>query len=1139
MISQPINRTLQRVRSRLARLTVAHDLMLSTMLLAALFTTAAWYESQLYLATSTRAIIIFLLSDLLLLMLLVVVIRGLGTWRGWWKWVQLDAIAYRVGDRLGLPDDRLLNALQLERRLTAAEELPNTDLIAKSVRLVSQRLAEFDFAHLTPRRYKPPIRLAVIIVVVLAIAWLTAPRSMSLAVVRLMDPETEFPVPMPFILMSLSEDMEVLGGDTTEVVFTAVGSVPPSIELLWEDHQGRVHSAQMALQNERYSHRFENIHDDIRYYARFVNRAWFSPWDKIRSEVHRISIIDRPVIEELTFRIFAPEYTGESTEELGGNVADISALIGSRIELEGNTNLNLDSAYMSLGEEEIPLTVNAKSFQGEFQLRTSTEMTITILDSRGIANANPIRYTLTAVPDYAPTLSMILPMVAVDLDEYMLVPIQFDASDDFGFSQAQVTYEIIHPEYLSQDPQTYTHPIPELLPDKRSQRITHDWELAALGLVPGDEVRFQVEVYDNNIMTGPGKVVSRTMVARVPTLEDLFTRLSSSSDETTSMTEGVLEDLEDVRKLLEDMELAFRQDEQITWDQQQKGRQVLETLEDILEAMESVQEQLQDLSSMAENNNLFSDEILQKYDELQNLLEEIITPEMEEAMAQLREAMENIDPELMKQALQNMQFEANEFEVQLDRFLDIFRRALAEMKMDEVVQRLEQALAVEEMLLERVTRLESETDADSREVSKQLQDVQGSHEQQERALEATADVMRDASEAVAPYSTRAGRDMAELSESELMDDTGADLRDGTQALKDRELSESKSKMEASRDNLQALLNEATAIRDQFQRETITEMQARFQRAMSGVLALSKQQEALWRETRSLPNNSPRVREAAELQHMLLKSMSQMIEQLVELSQQSFHITPEMGRSIGRANAAMNEAVGLLEANDLRSTEKIQQQSMSALNEAAVALSNAMATMEQSGSASGYEQYLERMQNLTQGQQGLNQQTLSLQLGQMAGMSRIEMMRRLQARQRQLSQVLEQMLEDYPTQSGGKQGGLGQALEDMEEVIKDFQRRRITRRTTERQERIVTRLLDSQKSLTVQDFKEERRGESPIESYTYMGPSGLPDNLGEREDMLLQAMEKALRSGYSQDYQVVIQNYFRSLISGNALGDQQP
>ena len=35
---------------------------------------------------------------------------------------------------------------------------------------------------------------------------------------------------------------------------------------------------------------------------------------------------------------------------------------------------------------------------------------------------------------------------------------------------------------------------------------------------------------------------------------------------------------------------------------------------------------------------------------------------------------------------------------------------------------------------------------------------------------------------------------------------------------------------------------------------------------------------------------------------------------------------------------------------------------------------------------------------------------------------------------------------------------------MEEVIKDFQRRKITRETIERQNKILSRMLDSQKSL---------------------------------------------------------------------------
>ena len=1123
----------------MAHLTLGRDLFLSTMLLAAVFTTGAWYERHLYLSITVRNVIMWGLVDLLLLLALVIILRWLGTWRGWWPWVQIEALADRIGAQLGTAADRLLNALQLERRLAAPEVPANADLLARSVSTMTRRLKELNLRDLTPRRYRLPLRLTGAVLVLLVLAWAVAPGAMFPAAGRLLHPEREYPIPKPFILVSLTGDTQILGGDTTKVLFTAIGAVPPAVDLVWEDHRGRAYTANLPLEGDRYVYEFENIRDDVRYYTRFVNPAWFSPWDQITSQTHTITLIDRPVIEELRFTITPPEYTGEPPEEVGGNVADITALVGSQVNLTGRTNLPLDSAFLNLDGAELALTVEGKSIHGGFTLEQTTGMIISVVDTRDVINTNPIHYTFTAIPDYAPVLSMILPKVTVDLDESMMVPIHFDASDNFGFSLAQVTFEIRHPEYLTQDDRIYTHGIPELLPARRSQRVIHGWELSPLNLVPGDEVHFRVEVYDNNVISGPGKAVSGTLVARLPTLADLFTRAAERSDEATAITEGTLDDLEGVKALLEEMELAFRGEEQVSWEQQQKGKEVLATLEEIVAAMESVQNQIAELGSKAEENSLFSDEILQKYDEIQNLLEEIMTSELEEAMARLRDALEKMDPERLKNALQNMQFQASEFEAQLDRFLDIFRRALAEMKLDEVVKRLEQIVATEEQLLQQLNNtaeeqepVHAEDDRSQREneieSSRRTRDLAARHKEQERALDAVRQTMGEAAEAVVPYSPESARQLSELRNSDLTRETEESLQRGTQSLQSQPAAASQSQLQQSEELLRALRDETAAIREQFQRATVNEMLTQFQRVMSGVLTTSKQQEQLLLETEKLRHNSPRVREAAEAQHQLLRGMSRLIGQLIALSGQSFHITPEVGRKVGRANAAIHQAVERLEANDPPGAARSQRESMTALNETAVALSNAMAEMQQSGSASGYEQYLQRMQNLTQGQQGLNDQVLSMQLGQMSGMSQIELMRRLQARQRQLARVLEQILEDFPAQTGGKQTGLGQALQDMEEVVKDFQRRRVTRRTVERQQKIATRLLDSQKSLTVQDFKEERRGEAPAQTLTYAGPSGLPANLGEREDLIMQAMEKALRTGYSQGYQVIIQNYFQRL-----------
>ncbi len=98
---------------------------------------------------------------------------------------------------------------------------------------------------------------------------------------------------------------------------------------------------------------------------------------------------------------------------------------------------------------------------------------------------------------------------------------------------------------------------------------------------------------------------------------------------------------------------------------------------------------------------------------------------------------------------------------------------------------------------------------------------------------------------------------------------------------------------------------------------------------------------------------------------------------------------------------------------------------------------------------------------------------------------------------------------------------------MEEVINDFRRKQIDRETHERQQRILSRMLDSQKSLTQKDYSEKRKS-STGEQLMYSGPSGLPEDMGERETLIMNAMESALQEGHSKEYQDMMKKYFRRL-----------
>jgi len=187
----------------------------------------------------------------------------------------------------------------------------------------------------------------------------------------------------------------------------------------------------------------------------------------------------------------------------------------------------------------------------------------------------------------------------------------------------------------------------------------------------------------------------------------------------------------------------------------------------------------------------------------------------------------------------------------------------------------------------------------------------------------------------------------------------------------------------------------------------------------------------------------------------------------------------------------------------------------------------MNQMQASGSASGYEQFLQRMQEMSGQQQGINSQSMQLALGQLSAAAQQSLMQRLLKQQRQVQKSLQQLMSE--TRQSGEQGlgDLGGIAKDIDEVIKDFQNKRYQQRTKERQQRILSRMLDSQKSLTQRGFKEDRKAETANE-IVYEGPSGLPVDYGQRRSLAMEALNQSLKAGYSRDYQTMIRRYFNAL-----------
>ena len=180
-------------------------------------------------------------------------------------------------------------------------------------------------------------------------------------------------------------------------------------------------------------------------------------------------------------------------------------------------------------------------------------------------------------------------------------------------------------------------------------------------------------------------------------------------------------------------------------------------------------------------------------------------------------------------------------------------------------------------------------------------------------------------------------------------------------------------------------------------------------------------------------------------------------------------------------------------------------------------------MQNSESLSGFEQFLESMQAMSEQQQSINQSTM--QLSQLGLSDQQSLLNELLSQQQQLKQQLEEMLDNG---SGDNTGSLDKISEDMDEVIQDLLNNNVNPETIERQQEILSRMLDSQKSMEKKDFSKKRESKTNTQDYINLGPDGLPTNLGEKDLLLINAMEKAMEEGYSEEYNQYIRKYFLKL-----------
>ena len=1113
----------EKIKMDLASISFVLLMIFTGLMLILILLESVFYFPPLYKKLVLLAIVFSFLIIMLWLVISYIIIKQNRKKKYSW-----DYLAKIIGKAIFPKNqDTALNAFQIESHInrTQSKDLANTfiDKIAKKITDINPNDIIDKSALLNIKLITTIVML--ISIIVLSIYWAQSAD----AFYRWKNYNEEFFAPKPFKLYSLTRNQHILGGEKTSITIMSEGVTPDSVLLRLIPTQitlNRRDSSIIELKaglNPAGFYQFElpELFQDYEYNAIVNAKHFYQAWQYVKSETDTIFVTDRPKLNNFEIKIIPPSYSKLPSESLDGSIALVQGLRGSIVEINLESNRILKSCFIKINDSVNFFETKEKKATGQFIIEDDGKFSVHLVDPRGITNRDPIPYHINILPDNNPVIKVIKPPPIITLGNSQIIQYELEIEDDYGFNNLQLAYEIQRPDYLGVEPYIAMFRIPELNRDTTKQNIKTHWNLSDLMLMPDDEVHYHFELSDNDEISGPKKTISNTLIAKVPSLSDLYEKLEEEEENINEQISESIDDLIVLKNEIDNMELdILKTKDELKWEEQQRVKKIMDEAKNELNKMKNISDAIESLMEQSEKHELFSPDLMEKFKELSSLLKTIIPQSLLDNLNEAQSSLEEMDLQSLQEALENISDNISEIESELDRYIDIFKRLQAEQKLTELKNRIEKLVQQKDKLDRDIESFDNASD------EKRI------WQEELRGLEELANIkdeIQEASDLIEPFSQKSSTRLNELENSSDFSSASKNIEDTISDLKNKNIKSARSSSQSSLNNLNNIQKELASIQQEFQNETVSEMAEKLEKIMRDILFLSKEQEQLREETLSLSRNSSMLKEMANKQQIIQDQLNQTINQMIDLSKETFSITPQIGKSIGKANNAIEQTKSDITNRDIRNASKNQNQAMEGLNSAALNLFQSVQQMQSSGSASGFEQFLKMMQQMAGQQQGLNQQGMNLNLGKMSNGAQKQILQSMLKGQKNIQKTLQELIKEI--QQSGKQQGNGDLngiAKDMEEVISDLSKFRYNRKTKENQRRILSRMLDSQTSLSQRGYKDERKSFSSDTTMKYISPGGLPIDLGQRQNIALDALNRSLNSGYTREYQTMIKRYFNSM-----------
>ncbi len=965
-----------------------------------------------------------------------------------------------IGDFFPEISDKLTNVLQLHNDIDTSSS--DTDLLEAGVNQKIKQIGVFTFNNAIDYTLtKKYIKYTIPFVFMFLLLVFYTPSLFTQGSFRILNFTQEFKEKVPFTFNLNNTSLTINEGEDLIVELVLKGKNYPDQVFVSSDNGS-------FLMVKKSKNVFHTI------IKKPVNKSEFYFYtSKHKSREYQINVLGKSILGKLDANIVYPEYIGIPNKTIH-NATDLSIPEGSLVVWKGLTK-NTSSVSVVMDTTLFYFNKNGFSFRKRINKAAELEITLT----NDITNKkDTINYALNVIHDEFPTIQVI---EQTDSINSSVKYFKGSVLDDYGLRVLKFHYEI---KSTSGVLKTQEFNVKKVSGTKSSFDFSVDFSREDIQLE--DRIKYYFTISDNDGVNGSKTTRSSSFFYELPDLNKVNSIRDQEQESVKEDLNHIINETNEFQKELEELNKKLKNNTTQRWNNINELNELKNKQNDLLNKLQDIQNKLEESTNKKNKLSELDKELLEKQEQIEELLNEVMDEELKKLLEELEKLIKENNKEKIKENLDEIKESTEDMKNQLDRSLEMLKKLQLNEKIDDVENELKK-LAQEQQ--KEATNKEKDIDK-QKQINSDFQNIEKKIEElQELNKELTSPMnLKDTKQEQQEIAEELSKAEEEISKN-----------------KKKKSTESQKNAAKQMEELAEKLNSMQESSNQEQQEEDMES---LRNILESLILLSLDQEELMDQFIKVRINDPAFRKYGRKQRKINDDTKVVKDSLMALAKRQPALGTFIDKELNTIDFSQEQTLEAVGERKQKIVTRNQQITMTSYNNLALLLNEVLQQMQsqiksemQGGGSCNKpggkgrpkagpkmntgdmkEMLKKQLDQMKKGMQDRGNNQGGKKPGQNKGRNSqggigSEGLAKMAAEQSAIRKKLEQLRNELNKKGQGEGNSLNPLIEELKEQQKNIINKNINKQTINRQQEILTRLLDSEKALLERGFEEKRESKT--------------------------------------------------------------